>query len=293
MKRIIFLAAMVYAAITANADERPDTVLSVCNPSTVSITETPEGFGVSVVSVTADGESRSDYSESFDTPVKVEAKRWRSPGCIGSSGNSTWDIILGGPGIGWVNACGQPEGMGIEMGKSLEISWLNALAVCYRLPWRSSWITLGVGMDWRNYRISTGENRFVPTENGGVASGAYPEGVTPKGSRLKVFSIGLPLIWHQKMPFRIFGDRCVVGFGAVFNYNPHASMKTKWEMPDGVKVVQNVDHIGHRRFSIDLIGAVRVWSGINLYVRYSPNSVLRGPGQPQFRPLSGGIMLYY
>lgn len=293
MKKTILIAAMIYAAAAANAQERPDTILSVSNPSSVTITETPAGFGVAVVTNTEDGESRSDYSESFDHPVKVDARRWRSRISLTSSKKSQWDLSVGGPGIGWVNACGQPDGMNIEMGKSLEISWLHALAFTYKMPWRTSWLSLGFGFDWRNYRMSTGETRFVSAENGGVAIGEYPEGAIPKGSRLKVFSMGVPLLWHQRLPFRMFGDPCVVSLGAVFNYNSHASMKTKWEMPDGSKAEQKTNHIGHRRFTVDLIGLVRIWSGINLYVRWSPNSVLRGSGQPRFTPLSSGIILFY
>lgn len=293
MKKMILIAALISAATVAKADEQHDTVLSVINPSSVTITETPEGFGVSVTTVTSEGESRSDYSESFDNPVRIDARRWRSRISLAPSGDSDWDLTVGGPGIGWVNACGQPDGMGVEMGKSLEISWLNALAVTYRLPLRSSWISLGFGFDWRNYRISTGASRFVPDGNGGVEIGEYPEGVTPKGSRLKVFSMGVPLLWHQQLPFRIFGQSCVLWLGAVFNYNSHASMKTKWELPDGSKAEQKVNHIGHRRFTVDFIGMLRVWYGINLYVRYSPNSVLRGAGQPRFNPLSTGLILFY
>lgn len=293
MKKISFIAALFFAAGAAFAQERPDTILSVTNPSSVTVTETPEGFGVSVTTVNSEGESRSEYSESFDYPVRVDARRWRSHLSLTPSGRSHWEVTMGGPGIGWVNACGQPDGLGIEMGKSLEISWLNALSVSYTLPWRSSRISLGIGFDWRNYRISTGATRFIPTENGGVTFGEYPEGVNPKGSRLKVFSFGVPLVWHQRLPFRIFGDRCYVGLGAIFNYNSHASMKTKWELPDGSKAEQNINHIGQRRFTVDFIGTVRIWSGINLYVRYSPQSVLRGPGQPRFTPLSSGIILFY
>ena len=293
MKKTLLIAAMIHAAALANAQERPDTILSVSNPSSVTITETPEGFGVSVVTNTQNGESRSAYSESFDNPVKVDARSWRSCLSLAPSKNLKWDVTVSEPGIGWINACGQPDGMGVEMGKSLEISWLNALAVTYRLPLRSSWISLGFGFDWRNYRISTGASRFVPDGNGGVEIGEYPEGVTPKGSRLKVFSMGVPLLWHQRLPFRIFGQSCVLRLGAVFNYNSHASMKTKWELPDGSKAEQKVNHIGHRRFTVDFIGMLRVWYGINLYVRYSPNSVLRGVGQPRFNPLSTGLILFY
>lgn len=293
MKHILFFAMFIPTAVMANDYERPDTVMSVTNPASVSITESPEGFSVSVVSATAAGDTCSGYSESFEAPVRVEAHRTRSPLSYCMSRDNRWDLIVGGPGIGWVNACGQPDGMNAEMGKSLEISWLNVISVRYRLPWHTSTISFGFGFDWRNYRISTGETRFIPTDAGGVALGGYPEGVEPEGSRLKVFSMGVPIVWHQSLPFKIFGNDFSFGIGAVFNYNSHASLKTKWLMSDGAKAEQTSDHIGHRRFTVDFLATVRVWGGISLYVRYSPNSVLRGAGQPKFTPLSSGIVLFY
>ena len=234
------------------------------------------------------------YTDKFDKPVTVKAKKWRSALTLplDKGRSSNWDLTVGGPGIGWVNACGQPEGMGVEMGKSLEISWLNMIAVKYRMPWKSSHLSIGFGLDWRNYRISTSQNRFIPTENGGVATGQYPDDVEAKGSRLKVFSLGVPLLWHQTLPFRFIGDNCSLRLGAVFNYNPHASMKTKWETPDGEKAEQVTDHIGQRRFTIDFMAALHIGYGLNLYVKYSPNSVLRGSGQPSFTPLSSGLILF-
>lgn len=287
---LLLTAAATYTC--AATPQQPDTVLSVNSPTTVTLTEAPSGFNLAVISKTADGETRSDYTESFDRPVRIEARRNHGSLSIVNTGNSPWDLNVGGPGIGWVNACGQPDGTGIEMGKSLEISWLNALAVSYRMPWKSSRLTLGFGFTWRNYRISTSQNRFIPTENGGVATGQYPDDVEAKGSRLKVFSLGVPLLWHQTLPFRFIGDNCSLRLGAVFNYNPHASMKTKWETPDGEKAEQVTDHIGQRRFTIDFMAALHIGYGLNLYVKYSPNSVLRGSGQPSFTPLSSGLILF-
>lgn len=287
------ILSVACCSVSVGAQERPDTVMSVTNPSSVTITENPEGFAVSVLTSGPDGESRSEYSEAFDKPVRIEAVRQRASLTIASSDDNSWDFTLGGPGIGLVNACGQPDGMGIEMGKSFEISWLNAIAVSYRMPWSTSRLSLGIGIDWRNYRISTSATRFIPVEGGGVGIGQYPEGVEAHGSRLKVFGIGMPLIWHQTLPFNIFGDKCLFGLGMVFNYNPHASMLTKWTTADGMKAKQSTDNIGHRRFTVDLIGLVRVWRSISLYVRYSPQTVLKGAGQPRFRPLSSGVVIYY
>lgn len=295
MKQILLAMVISGTAQAVMAQEKVDTVLYVENPASVVITENPGGFDVTVISDTTPEANRMVYTDKFDKPVTVKAKKWRSAITLPFDKNrsSDWDFTLGGPGIGWVNACGQPDGMGVELGKSLEISWLNMFAVKYRMPWKSSRLSIGFGLDWRNYRISTSDARFVPSGDGGVALAPYPEEATAKGSRLKVFSMGIPVIWQQHLPFKLFGNKFLVGAGAVFNYNSHASLKTKWVTADGDRAEQKTNHIGHRRFTVDFIGLVRIWRGVNVYVRYSPNSVLRGAGQPKFNPLSSGIILYY
>ncbi len=287
------LLPMSVLSVMAQIQASSDTVMSVVDPQRVVITESPLGFNVIVDKDTSDVSERMEYNKEFSDPVKVESHKWSGLLSVNRKSDLRWDITMGGPGIGWINSCGQPAGMGAEMGKSLEISWLNMIAVKYRLPWNTSVLSVGFGLDWRNYRISTSDSRFIPCD-GGVAIGPYPDGISSaEGSRLKVFSMGVPVIWTQRLPFRWFGDYCLLGVGAVFNYSSHASLRTTWITASGEKAEQYSDRIGHRRFSVDLIGLVRVWGGLNVYVRWSPNSVLRGAGQPRFNPLSSGLILYY
>ena len=44
---------------------------------------------------------------------------------------------------------------------------------------------------------------------------------------------------------------------------------------------------------MDLIAIVKIGWGLNLYARYSPQTVLRGAGQLKFRPFSTGLILFY
>lgn len=295
MKNLYIAMFLAMAASVATAQEKTDTLMSVKSASRVVLTENPQGFRVEVTPDSLSGDSTVVFAAEFSTPVTTVSRRWQASTAapiMSSSFGEKWDLCVGGPGIGWVNACGQPAGLGVEMGKSIEVSWLNILALKYRLPWKTSTISVGFGVDWRNYRISTSSSRFV-TENGRVTYGPYPEGADGKGSRLQVFGMGIPVLWQQSLPFKMFGSRCMLGVGAVFNYNSSASLKTKWYTEEGLKAEQTSHNIGHRRFTVDLMALVRVWGAVNVYVRYSPNSVLRGAGQLQFRPLSSGIILYY
>lgn len=291
MKKIYMVSAamLLFTAFTSKA-EKPDTLINITDATSLLITESPSGVSVKVAKDSAGDSLTEVLNRSLDGDVVVRQKRWHSPFRSDShSPRSKWDIRMDGPAIGWVNAVGAPDGMDIEMGKSLEISWLNAIAVVYS-PWRHSELSVGFGFDWRNYRISTSQTRFVSNGAGGIATDFYPEGTTGHGSRLKVFSMGVPVVWRQWMPWkRLDGSRMCIGVGAVFNYNSHGSLLTKWTEADGRKAEQKSNHIGQRRFTVDLLGTVSIGWGLTLYVRYSPNTVLRGAGQPDFRPFSTGI----
>ncbi len=181
------------------------------------------------------------------------------------------------------------------MGKSLEISWLNMISVKYSpRVLRHTTFSIGFGFDWRNYRISTGQHRLISTEAGGVTTAPFPEGAAPHGSRLKVFGMGIPVLITQEIPVKwLDGSRGSISVGAVFNYNSHGSLKAEWTDSNGHEATYKTNHIGHRRFTLDLIGIVKVGWGLNLYARYSPQTVLRGAGQPKFRPFSTGLIFMY
>lgn len=294
MKKI-FLGAAIALLSTVNSMavsfEDADTIANITDATRLLITESASAVSVEVAKDAAGDSLSVVLNRSLDGDMVIKQKRWRTPFSVNKCGtcHSHWDLVVGGPTIGWVDAVDASPATDIEMGKSLEISWLNALAVSY-MPWESSNLSFGFGFTWRNYRISTSATRFIPSDEGGVAFGPYPEGSIGHGSRLKVFSMGIPVIWRQLIPLRGFhGNRMSISVGAVFNYNSHGSMLCKWTESDGRKAVFKTNHIGQRRFSLDIIGAVRIAWGFNVYVRYSPQTVLRGPGQPQFKPFSTGI----
>ncbi len=291
---ILLIAAILLSGHEASAGNRPDTISNVHNASRLVITESPSGAAIKITR-NENGDSISELiSRSFDGPVTLEQRKWHSTIGHEISPTSNWDLCFGGPGIGWISSVGQPDGTGLEMGKSLEVSWLNMFSLNYTLPSKNSKISIGFGFDWRNYRISTGATRFVTTDDGGVAIAPYPEGVTAHGSRLKVFSMGVPVLWGQAFPLRtIDGSKFFMSAGAVLNYSSHGSLLTEWTDADGNKVKMKSNHIGHRRFSVDFIALAKIGWGLNLYVRYSPQTVLKGANQPHFRPFSTGLILYY
>lgn len=293
MKKIFLAGSVLLLSVMsseASNKEQVDTLANVTDVTKLVITESATGVSVKTAHDEAGDSLTEILSRSLDGDVVVSQRRWSAP-IMGERHKKIqrWDVFVGGPSIGWVNAVGAPNDVDIEMGKSLEISWLSMFGVLYR-PNRYSELTISFGIDWRNYRISTSKTRFLPNQSGGVDVAPYPAGVIGKGSRLKVFGMGIPVMWKQYMPLRgLDGSRMSISAGVVLNYNSHGSLLTKWIDEEGRKAEQKSNHIGHRRFTFDLMAAISPGWDLNLYVRYCPQTVLRGAGQPEFRSFSTGI----
>lgn len=298
IRMIITAISVVVCNVMALAVE-PDTVLIINDVRNLTITERPDGFKVYVKNSDGDSVSTLAYAQDFKYAMTIKSQQiWpislkfndRPKNHKNGRSRSHWECVMEGPGIGWVNACDAPESLGLEMGKSLEISWLNALAVNYVMPSLRGKISIGLGFDWRNYKISTSNQRLIVSD-GVVGVSPYPSDVIPSNSRLKVFSLGVPVLYTQSFGTGKYGSKTQLRLGAVFNYNSHASIKSFWTDMSGSNVTEYSGDVGQRKFSVDFIAVFRVY-GIGLYVRYSPMSVLSGAGQPQFHPFSTGLMLF-
>ena len=143
-------------------------------------------------------------------------------------------------------------------------------------------LSLGLGVDWRNYRM-TDDQLFTKAPDGNVTVEKFPLEFDPKFSRIKVFSLTATL----RCEFD-FGDGFAVGFGPVVNFNTYASIKTRYKLlGDKVKHVEK--NINQRPVTIDWMLNLRV-VGVPFYVKYSDNDVLKDGGV-KFRSLSFGLYL--
>jgi hypothetical protein len=147
---------------------------------------------------------------------------------------------------------------------------------------RRNTMSLGFGVDWKNYRM-TGDKYF--TKDGGehVTVEKFPLEYEPKFSRIKVFSFTATMRYEHD-----FGGGFAVGFGPVFNFNTHASIKTRYKL-QGDKVKHEEGNIRQRPLTIDWMLNMRI-ADMPFYVKYSNNDVLKDGGV-KFRSLSFGLYL--
>ena len=182
---------------------------------------------------------------------------------------------------GFNNAVGMPSGADIQPFKSWELWWIVS-DWAYR-PWRNAHaFSIGFGLDWRNYRM-TDDLRFVK-DNRAVALDHYPAGSTPRFSRIKVFSINIPLRYQYE------GRWIGFSLGPVINFNTYGSLKTRYKL-DGHKVKDIDTNVRVSPVTVDFMGTLSSKGVPDFYFKYSPCNLLRDGYGPKFRTLSFGLML--
>lgn len=288
-------AAAIAFAMTVSATAATvatDSIVSFSSSRTIVITENHEG--IKVISTTVDNSSDKEtiYSRTYTsgTPVRTH-QRTTTFNSIALSSDDSFSITSGGLGFGFVNAPDAPAALDLEMGKSFELSWLYLLAADFKFrPWSNS-VRIGIGLDWRNYK-TTGPARFLPDADGNLTIDSYPDNSCPHSSRVKVFSLCLPLTYTQYLPVNYpWGGRLAITAGAIACFNTHASVENSWTNDKGNRVTQSTSSIHPRRVTFDIFGAVNLSSWLSIYARYSPITILEPGCGPQFKSFSTGLII--
>lgn len=147
---------------------------------------------------------------------------------------------------------------------------------------RSNSVSLGFGIDWKDYRM-TGNTRFVKAPDGNVALDNYPLQASPDFSRIMVFSLTVNLGFTHG-----FNKNFWIGFGPVVNFNVYGSMLTEYSMY-GNDIERLEKNIRQRPVTIDWMLRLGIM-GVPFYLKYSGDNVLKDGGV-KFRSLSFGLYL--
>ncbi len=217
--------------------------------------------------------------------LTVNSDRWDFSLPIGERrhGKKTENECTTHLGFGWCNALGGPDNMDIAMGSSWEIFWTIMQWNYTPKGGHHIWST-GIGVDWRNYRMK-GHWRFDKLPDDNVVIVPYSsEDVHNQFSRIKVFSLQVPLLYRYRI-----GHGFSLSAGTMLNLNLHSSLKTRYKL-NGDKYKDTCNGAQANPVTVDFMGIIST-PAVSLYVKYSPCNVLKSAHAPKFQSLSVGIYL--
>jgi hypothetical protein len=194
---------------------------------------------------------------------------------------SSFQVESGNIGFGFVSPMNAPQAMNTTVGKSYEFFIEKLLSLNYAHGKNS--YSIGIGINWKNFMMRGSTRYFKNGDN--VVLGAYPNGASPKSSRLRVFSWTVPMMYN-----RLLGHRTSFSVGPIININTGGLIKTIYYDENGKKVVDKDHNINQTPVTVDFKAAIDLWY-IGFYVKYSPFNVLKTAYGPKFQSLSFGIQL--
>lgn len=253
MRKIMLIAAALLGVIAAKAQDKRDTV--VMKADTVVISSGSKGS----VRVTDKGRALLD----FDIPFYNKLKN-----------NS--EAAIGAFGIGSIFT---------DSKAPLDFNPQNSLEFyIYALDSHTkghSTFSFGPGVTFRNFAL-TGDKTMSLTTDGDLLIRSFPEGSVPKISKLRVFSVNLPLLYSFS-----FGDGFGFTVGPVFNLNTSSSIVNKYRV-DGDKQKDKFKRAHCNLATVEGLFQINL-KYLSLYVKYSPMSVMDKKYCPEFTTWTFGI----
>ena len=170
-----------------------------------------------------------------------------------------------------------------SVGSSWEIMWTIAEIEKYGYG-KHNGFSIGFGVNWRNFRID-GRSKFVKLDDGTITEEGLPAGYDNDFSRIKVFSLTIPVMWKYRTKSVTFG------LGPVLNINTYASIKNRYWDADGEKHKQVFKKIHQRPITVDIMAELSLRNWFSIYGKFSPMTILNSTyaKDANFQPVSFGV----
>ena len=292
MKKLMISMALAALTLAAGAQEN-DTVV-IYNPKKVTIV-TSDSLQRIIVSG-KEGDDKFTYQNTirlvdsnYVSTTHIGRDRWELIPSVkvgrkkdDPEGRVYYNTISAHFGIGFIAPTNADARTDFTTFKSWEIFATIAQWDHYFNRSRSNSVSLGFGIDWKDYRM-TGNTQFVKAPDGNVALDNYPLQTSPDFSRIMVFSLTVNLGFTHD-----FNKNFWIGFGPVVNFNVYGSMLTEYSMY-GSDIERLEKNIRQRPITIDWMLRLGIM-GVPFYLKYSGDNVLKDGGV-KFRSLSFGLYL--
>lgn len=179
-----------------------------------------------------------------------------------------------------------PDGYGVKVFPSFD------LGIGMSWDWHpfgkmNEW-SIGFGVDWRNYRMSTKDYYWGKDANNmSVLNRPMPTAAENKYVGMHVVSLQVPIMYtHYFNKQRSWG----LSLGAIVNWNTGSRGNWRYDLGDEECDI-SLKRFGHRPFTVDGIVKVATPWLPTLYVKYCPMKFFRDDRGMEMHQLSFGICL--
>ena len=189
-------------------------------------------------------------------------------------------------GIGLCSAVSADAPVSVTTGSSWELFWTITEWSHYQFGKHDGYAA-GIGIGWRNYRM-TGFSHFAKADDGVVSTEKYPTGYEPEFSRIKVFSLQVPIMWQHR-----FNTKWSFALGPVVNFNLYGSIKNRYRDASGERQKDMFNRIHQKPVTVDLMLNLNILNEFSVYCKYSPMTLLQSSyaDNCNFQTLSFGVYL--
>ena len=112
---------------------------------------------------------------------------------------SRWVVTSGLIGFGWNTTVDQTAGLKQRGSHSIDFFWGHMLALRYQTACNGPSVSLGFGIDFRNWVTREGLYGRMTPDKGIIGCQPWPEGAVDGSSRLYAFSMMFPLTIRQDL----------------------------------------------------------------------------------------------
>jgi hypothetical protein len=300
MKRIVCIGLLSLATVGMvygqNNDNRDSVIIN--HPRRVTIVTTDKTQRIDVLgsekdstfryskSVMMNDKTQSVTREGSDWEFKLPFSKSSNNNC-GKKGHHV-EVLSGTFFFGFNSAPGAPDNMNVKMYSSWELGF-SAIRTNWYPTRNNVSISLGLDLEWRNYRM-TEDYQFAKGASNIITISKYPEGSDISFSRLKIFSLNVPLLFNHQIHKHVN-----YFIGPELEFNTHGSLKTRYkgitgnpEQVTGVKITDN--NIHQTPVTYSFLGGISFF-GINLFGKYSPCNILDTKYGPKFHSFTVGIFV--
>lgn len=269
MKKIIIAIALL-AASSVKAEESRDTTI-VYNGHTVTITDD---------SLNSEASGESTYQTDYEEWTIKETFNLPLLNLVSSKSNEHWKAMkhekfvshICGFNVGFSNALNTDNNFNTNMGRSVELGFI----FCEQsVPFSHiAGMTMGLGLNWRNYKID--DNYWMRKNGGYVTVERLPEEFDLKYSKLRIFSINLPMVFELQQKG---GDGFYGYVGAQGDFRLAKRIVNKYNDENGNSRKNTAKHVRTLPVGCDLIAQVG-YKDLAIYGKYSVTKLFekgRGP----------------